>query len=109
MATIKDMKNKPNSAFLQFFGKKPRIRVLDFFLTYPKFSYSKSRVARLTGVSRITMDKIWDDLIKKKIIVKTGETKKGSLYKLNVYNPVVKALLEFDLELASLYNRSDDK
>ena len=49
------------------------------------------------------MDKIWDDLIKKKIIVKTGETKKGSLYKLNVYNPVVKALLEFDLELASLY------
>ncbi len=60
-----------NSIFIETFGETPAVKVLDFFLTFDSFDYSKSQVSEETGVSRITLDKIWRELINQKIIVKT--------------------------------------
>ncbi|MBU3905359.1 MAG: hypothetical protein KJ906_04405 [Nanoarchaeota archaeon] len=100
---------KAESVFLETFGESPYIKVLDFFLTYPSFDYSKTQVADEIGISRITIDKIWNDLIKKDIIVKNRTMGRAELYKLNVASPKVKILMKIGLELASAYLKSDEK
>ena len=91
------------SVYLDAFGESPLIKVLDFFLTFPSFDYSKTQVANEAGISRITIEKIWKELIKKEIIVKTRSIGKAELYKLNTENPRVKILMKIGLELASSY------
>jgi hypothetical protein len=89
------------SVFVETFGESPLIKVMDFFLMYPDFDYSKSQVAKETGISRITIEKIWSELIKKEIIIKTRESGNAALYKLNTKNPKVKILMKLDFELSS--------
>ncbi|VVC01671.1 Uncharacterised protein [uncultured archaeon] len=94
---------KTKSIFLETFGEAPKIKVLDFFLTFAEFDYSKSQVARETGVSRITIEPIWHELEDEGIIVKTRQIGRAMLCRLNRENPTAKALLEFSLRLASVY------
>lgn len=89
------------SVFIETFGESPLIKVMDFFLMYPDFDYSKSQVAKEAGISRITIEKIWNELIKKGIIVKTREAGNAVLYKLNAENPKVKILMKLDFELSA--------
>lgn len=88
------------SAFVRFFGASPYIRVLDFFLTYPKFDYSKSQVAVETGVSRVTLDKIWGTLLEYKLIRLNRKVGRAELYVLNTENPKVKMLIHWDYQLS---------
>ena len=71
------------SLFIETFGESPFIKVLDFFLTYPSFDYSKTQVADEIGISRITIEKIWKELVKKEIIVKTRTLGNAEMYQLN--------------------------
>jgi len=97
------MNQEAKSIFIETFGESPFIKVLDFFLTFPSFDYSKTQVADEVGISRITIEKIWKELIKKGIIVKTRTIGKAEMYKLNRENPKVKILMRIGLELASSY------
>lgn len=97
----------PPSVFVTVFGKTPFIKVLDFFLMYDDFDYSKCQVANETGVARMTMDKIWNELIRKDIIFKTGDIGRAEMYRLNKKNPMVKALLDFDLKLCAVAARNE--
>jgi len=92
-----------NSIFIETFGESPLIKVLDFFLTFPSFDYSKTQVADEVGISRITMEKIWKELIKKEMIVKIRSIGRAELYRLNTENPRVKILMRIGIELASSY------
>lgn len=92
-----------NSIFVETFGEVPVIKVLDFFLTFDSFDYSKSQVSEEAGMSRMTLDKIWEELINKKIIVKTRTIGRAEMYKLNKGNPRVKVLLELSFRLASTF------
>ncbi|MBI2173249.1 MAG: hypothetical protein HYT73_03520 [Candidatus Aenigmarchaeota archaeon] len=92
-----------NSIFVETFGETPVVKVLDFFLTYDSFDYSKSQVAEETGVSRITLDKIWEELIDKKIITKTRTIGRADMYKLNKEKSKVRVLMELSFKLASAF------
>ena len=92
-----------NSIFVETFGETPVIKVLDFFLTFDSFDYSNSQVSVETGVSRITLDKIWEELTGKKIIVKTRTIGRADMYKLNKDSQNVNVLLELSLKLASAF------
>jgi len=92
---------KAKSVFLETFGESPYMKVLDFFLTYPSFDYSKTNVADEVEISRITIEKIWKAMIKNKIIIKTRTMGKAELYKLNTENPKVKVLIKIGLDLAT--------
>lgn len=91
------------SAFVETFGDSPYVRTLDFFLTFPSFDYSKTQVARETGVSRITMDFIWGQLLKEGFIKKTRDIGRAELFKLNMQNPRVKTLLDTDFRLSRAF------
>ena len=92
-----------NSIFVETFGETPAVKVLDFFLNFDSFDYSKSQVAEETSVSRITLNKIWKELIKQKIIVKTRSIGRADMYKLDKENPRVRVLQELSLKLASTF------
>ncbi len=92
-----------NSIFVETFGEVPAVKVLDFFLTFDSFDYSKSQVAEETGVSRITLDKIWKDLVSQKIIAKTRSIGRADMHKLNKENPRVVVLQELGIKLASAF------
>ncbi len=99
-----------DSIFVETFGKTAFIKVLDFFLTYQNFDYSKSQVAEEVGISRVTMEKIWKILIKREIIKKTRVIGRATLYRLNKENPVVKALIDLDFKISSLHaHRESEK
>ena len=80
-------------------GDSPTIRVLDYLLTERDMDFSITDMARNAGIGRATLYRIWDDLIKHKIIVPTRVIGKAKLYALNKNNPTIKKLIEIDNEL----------
>ncbi|MDD5416609.1 MAG: hypothetical protein PHU12_01390 [Candidatus Aenigmarchaeota archaeon] len=97
----------PKTPFICLFGETPFIKALDFFLTYDDFDYSKCQVAEETGVARMTMDNVWNELIRKQIIVKTRVIGRAEMYKLNKKSQIVKVLLDFDMKLCSSAVRNE--
>jgi hypothetical protein len=94
---------KGKSIFLDTFGDTPLLRVMEFFLTYPNFDYTKSFVAKETGISRVTIAKIWNGLIKKDMIASTRTMGNSQMYKLNVSNPKVTVLMKASTDLSLNY------
>lgn len=89
------------SVFVETFGDSPPVKVLDFFLTYQSFDYSKTQVAKETGISRMTIEKIWERLIKNKFIIPTRKIGRAEMYRLNKSNPRIKTLIELDFKISS--------
>jgi hypothetical protein len=84
----------------KLFGNTPKARILDFFIGLRSFDYTKTFVANELGITKVTVFKIWKDLVKKKIIVKTRTIGRAEYHKLNIENPFVKALIDFDYALS---------
>jgi len=82
------------SLFIEFMGDSPTIRVLDYLLTERDLDFSITDMAKNAGIGRTTLYRIWNDLIKNKIIVPTRVIGKAKLYKLNKNNPKIKKLIE---------------
>jgi len=96
------------SLFIDFMGDSPTIRVLDYLLTERDLDFSITDIAKNSGIGRATLYRIWDDLIKNKIITPTRIIGKAKLYKLNKDNIVIKKLIEVDdtLILSDLKKRT---
>ncbi len=84
------------SLFIQFMGDSPTVRVLDYLLTERDLDFSITDMAKNSGIGRATLYRIWDDLIKNKIIIPTRIIEKAKLYKLNKDNPKIKKIIEID-------------
>ncbi len=95
------------SILTETFGETPMIKVIDFFLTFREFDYSKTQVASETEISRITIDKIWPKLVKAQIIMPTRTMGAAELCKLNLHNPRVKALIEMDMKISGAAAREN--
>jgi len=91
------------SFFVKALGKSPLIRVLDFLMENRIFDYSKTDIARETGISRATLDSFWDNLIELDLVKSTRVIGRATLYKLNSDNDSVKKMVEFDLALSKSY------
>ena len=84
------------SLFIEFMGDSPVVRILDYLLTERSLDFSITDLAENAKIGRATLYRMWDTLIKNKIIVHTREVGKAKLYKLNVENPKVKKLIELN-------------
>jgi predicted transcriptional regulator len=84
------------SLFIEFMGDYPTIRVLDYLLTERELDFSITDIAKNAGIGRATLYRIWDNLIKNKIIVHTRDIGKAKLFKLNTENPKIKKLIEIN-------------
>ena len=80
--------------FRKTLGDTPKIRVLEFFIEGRELDYSISDIAEGAEIGRTTLFRIWDDLIKTKVIVPTRQIGNAKLFKLNIVNPFVKKFVE---------------
>lgn len=103
------MENK--SLFIEFMGDSPTIRILDYLLTERELDFSITDMAKNARIGRATLYRIFDDLIKNKIIIPTRTIGKAKLYKLNKDSLKIKKLIEIDdqLMLEDLKRRSEKR
>ena len=80
--------------FRKALGDTPKIRVLEFLIEGRELDYSITDIAEGAEIGRTTLFRIWDDLIKTKIMVPTRQIGNAKLYKLNINNAFVKKLVE---------------
>ncbi len=84
----------------KIFGEKPRIKILEFLLNNTEYDYSISEIVTKTNVSKPTVKKILSELWLEKII--TRRVLAGAkLYKIDITNNTVKALIVFEENLVS--------
>ena len=102
---------KTKSLFVEFMGDSPMIKVLDYLLTERELDFSITDMAENAGIGRATLYRIWDNLIKNKIIEHTRDIGKAKLYKLSVGNDKIKKLIEiYDmLILEELRKQADNQ
>lgn len=91
------MANK--TIFTEVFGNNPVMKVLDFLITFQLFDYPLTEIARNSGVSYSTLQAMWDNLERNRIVIKTRRIGKSDMYKLNTNNPAVKQLIKLDWNL----------
>lgn len=84
------------SLFIEFMGDSPTVRVIDYLLTERELDFSITDMAENARIGRATLYRIWNGLIKNKIIVHTRDIGKAKLFKLNTENPKIKKLIEID-------------
>ena len=82
------------SLFVEFMGDSPMIKVMDYLITERELDFSITDMAENAGIGRATLYRLWDDLIKNKIILHTRDIGKAKLFKLNVANAKIKKLIE---------------
>lgn len=85
-------KNLEKSIFLQVVGDTPKLRVMDFLLTFQKFDYSLTEIAKNARVSYSNLMLIWPDLVKTGIVIQTRAVGKSKMFKLNEKNPITQEL-----------------
>jgi len=80
--------------FRKAIGDSPKIRVLEFLIEGRELDYSISDIAEGAEIGRTTLFRIWEDLIKVKVILPTRQIGNAKLFRLNQSNPLVKKMIE---------------
>ena len=80
--------------FREALGNSPVIRVLDFLIEGRGLDYSLSDIAENSNIGWTTLHRIWDRLLRLRIVVPTREIGRAKLFKLNEENPAVKELIK---------------
>jgi len=99
------------SLFIEFMGDSPVTRIMDYLLTERDLDFSITDLAKNSKISRATLYRVWDHLIKNEIIYPTRIIGKAKLFKLNKENPKIQKLIEIDdmLVLEELKKKSHKK
>tara|TARA_Y100000310_G_scaffold336728_1_gene422047 strand:+ start:74 stop:418 length:345 start_codon:yes stop_codon:yes gene_type:complete len=84
------------SIFIDHMGDSPTIRVLDYLLTERELDFSISDLARNVKLGRSTIYRIWDRMLKNKVVIPSRTIGNAKLYKINKKNPLVEKLIEID-------------
>ena len=88
------------SFFLQYLGENPKMRVLDFLMDNFSQDFSLPQIAIGSKVAYTTLIEILPKLLEQEIIIETRKIGKSKLYKLDLDNPITKALFAIDMKLS---------
>ena len=83
------------SIFLQVYGDNPKLRVIDFLITFQDYDYSMKEIARNAKIGYTTLKQFWPEFVKRKIMKQTRIVGNAKFYKLNIENPEVKQFMKF--------------
>lgn len=97
------------SIFIRTFGDYPLIRVLDFLIYSRDFDYPITEIAKHAEINFQTLKKLWPQLEQSKIIIVTRTLGGTVLYKINMANPIVKKMIEFNNFLCWEYAEHGEK
>lgn len=85
---------KDKSAFLEYVGDTPQLRVLDFFIGNHFFDFPLTEIARSSEISYNSLKSIFPKFIEKGILVKSRKVGKSDYYKFNMENEFVKNIIK---------------
>lgn len=89
------------SLFLQFFGDKPKFRIMDFMLENRLSDFTKTEIAKGAGLSWAALYSYWDELERKRIVKLTRTVGRAKLYQLNEDSPLVKLFMNIEATIIS--------
>ena len=81
--------------FIKLLGDYPLTRILNFLLIHREFDYSLTDIAENSNVAWSTLNLLWPNLEKNKIVLHTRNVGKAKMYKLNSANKIVQSLIKF--------------
>lgn len=93
------MEQEEQSVFIEYFGKTPFIKILDFLIIGKDFDYPLTEIAEGARVGWTAFSKVWKVFVEKSIVKHTRNIGKARLYKLNTENPLVKKLVRVHWEI----------
>ena len=85
-------------------GDSAIIKLLDFLVANRWIDYSKSDIARMSGIGWQTLYRSWGTLEKHDLIKFTRNIGKAQLYKFNDKSPIAKSLARLALDVADKRN-----
>jgi Fe2+ or Zn2+ uptake regulation protein len=82
------------------FGNNTLIRVLDFLLENRFWDYTKTDIARHSGISRTQLYRTWSNVLEKGLVKETRKIGATVLYQTNMESPIMKHLEKLSLTIA---------
>jgi len=91
------------SLLLQAIGDTPKLRIIDFLITFQKFDYSMTDIAEGSGVAYRTLQEVWPEIEKAQLVVETRKVGKSRMFRANMENPIVLGLSRLQLRIADYF------
>lgn len=80
------------SGIIALYGDSPRMRVLEYFMVFPKNEFTVGEIVEAVGMSRTTAFKEVFKLLNNNMIVQSGKIGKSPTYKIDLKSPLVKVM-----------------
>jgi len=85
---------KDKSAFLEYVGDTPQLRILDFFIGNHFFDFPLTEIARESEVSYNSLKAVLPKFLEREILIKSRRVGKSDYYKFNMENEFVKNIIK---------------
>ncbi len=85
---------KDKSAFLEYVGDTPQLRILDFFIGNHFFDFPLTEIARESEVSYNSLKAVLPKFLERDILIKSRRVGKSDYYKFNMENEFVKNIIK---------------
>jgi DNA-binding transcriptional ArsR family regulator len=89
-----------DSILIKALGNPPKLRILDYLLDYKLNDFMKREIVKALGMSKLTFYKHFKDLEDLGLVVPSRRMGRATLYRINLENPMVKMLIEYEMQLS---------
>jgi DNA-binding transcriptional ArsR family regulator len=89
-----------DSLLIKAFENSPKLRILDYLLDYKLNDFTKKEIVEALGMSKITFYKYFKDLEDLGLVIPSRKIGRATLYRINLENPMVKLLIEYEMQLS---------
>ena len=93
---------KDKSAFLEYVGDTPQLRVLDFFIGNHFFDFPLTEIARESEISYNSLKVVFPKFLERGILVESRRIGKSNYYRLNMENEFVQNMIKVAWHLAKM-------
>ena len=80
-------------------GNSPKLRIIDYLLDYKLNDFTKKEIVEALGMSKLTFY-YFKDLQELGLVIASRKIGWATLYKINLENPIVKMLIEYETKLS---------
>lgn len=94
------MEQKYDSLLIRTLDSTPKPRILDYLLDIKINDFTKKEIIEALGMSKLTFYKHFKDLEVLGLVTATRKIGRATLYKVNLSNPMVKMLIEYETKLS---------
>ena len=88
------------------FGNSGLVKILDFLLENRFWDYTKTDIAKHSGLSRTQLYRIWGNIMRAHLVKESRRIGATVLYQTNLESPIMKQLEKLSLTIADEKNKT---